>query len=134
MQAFKEEVESLNQRQYNIIKFISKEFTPAKRLYEILILEELLKSKAISKAYLEAVLRDSLDDFDIISFANVLKHLSLKIFTVNAGRVDYEPLISVDGQEIKLQISDVIDESRFLYEQVKDLIDYNKKVFLKNIV
>ncbi|GMN89902.1 DUF3427 domain-containing protein [Francisella sciaenopsi] len=131
LQAFKEDVVSLDQRQYNILKFISKEFTPAKRLYEILTLEELLKSKTMSKTCLEAVLRDSLVDFDIISFANALEHLSLRIFTVNAGRADYEPLISVDGQEIKLLISDVIDESRFLYEQVKDLIDYNKKVFFE---
>ena len=131
MQAFKEDVFSLNQRQYNIVNFISKDFTPAKRLYEILILEELLKSKTISRAYLEKVLRNSLDDFDIISFATALEHLSLKIFTVNAGRADYEPLIFVDEQEIRLLISDVIDESRFLYEQIKDLLEYNKVVYFQ---
>ncbi|MDE5002724.1 DUF3427 domain-containing protein, partial [Francisella tularensis] len=87
-------------RQYNILKFLSKEFTPAKRLSEILILEELFKSNSISISELETSLKASLVDFEKTSFTNALLHLSLQIFTIHAGRQDYEPLISVNAQEV----------------------------------
>ncbi|ORU69975.1 DUF3427 domain-containing protein, partial [Francisella tularensis] len=79
--AFKEDIINLDIRQYNILKFLSKEFTPAKRLYEILILEELFKSNSISISELETSLKASLVDFEKTSFTNALLHLSLQIFT-----------------------------------------------------
>ncbi|MDE4945116.1 DUF3427 domain-containing protein, partial [Francisella tularensis] len=78
-------------------KFLSTEFSPAKRLYEILILEEHFKSNSISISELETSLKASLVDFEKTSFTNALLHLSLQIFTINAGRPDYEPLISVNA-------------------------------------
>ncbi|APC90789.1 MULTISPECIES: DUF3427 domain-containing protein [Francisella] len=131
LKAFKEDVTNLDIRQYNILKFISKEFTPAKRLYEILILEELLESKSMSISQLESVLRDKLPDFEKASFSNALLHLSLRIFTVNAGRQDYEPLISVNTHEVRLLVADLIIENRFLYNQIIDLIRYNKLIYTK---
>lgn len=129
--AFKEHVDELNPIQYNILKFISKEFTPAKRLYEILILEALLEYELINIAKLEVILMESLNDFDRDSFTNALKHLSLDIFTVNAGRQAYEPLVSISGQSVKLLASKEIKQNRFLESQVRDLIRYNKIVYPK---
>ncbi|MBK2113613.1 DEAD/DEAH box helicase [Francisella tularensis] len=131
LKAFKEDIINLDIRQYNILKFLSKEFTPAKRLYEILILEELFKSNSISISELETSLKASLVDFEKTSFTNALLHLSLQIFTINAGRQDYEPLISVNAQEVSLLVADLINKNSFLYKQIIDLIAYNKLIYAR---
>ena len=131
LKAFKEDIVNLDIRQYNILKFLSKEFTPAKRLYEILILEELLKYNFMSISQLETLVRGSLIDFEKSSFTNALLHLSLQIFTINAGRQDYEPLISINGQEVRLLVADLIVDNSFLHNQIIDLIAYNKLIYAK---
>ncbi|OEZ33420.1 DNA helicase [Francisella endosymbiont of Amblyomma maculatum] len=131
LKAFKEDIVNLDIRQYNILKFLSKEFTPAKRLYEILILEELLKSNFMSISQLETLVRGSLIDFEKSSFTNALLHLSLQIFTINAGRQDYEPLISINAQGVRLLVADLIVDNSFLHNQIIDLIAYNKLIYAK---
>ena len=127
----KEDIVNLDIRQYNILKFLSKEFTPAKRLYEILILEELLKYNFMSISKLETLVRGNLVDFEKSSFTNALLHLSLQIFTINAGRQDYEPLISINGQEVRLLVADLIVDNSFLHNQIIDIIAYNKLIYAK---
>lgn len=129
--AFKETENLLNAREYNILKFISKEFTPAKRLYETAILGILLEAKSISKQNLKRLLSMQIDNFDNESFENALKHLSLGIFTVNAGRQDYEPLIFIDNKSVFLAVSEAVLQNEFLYAQIRDLIEYNKLVYSK---
>ncbi|AIT09660.1 DNA helicase [Candidatus Francisella endociliophora] len=129
--AFKEVKNFLSTREYSILKFISKEFTPAKRLYEILILEILLESKSICLDKLEDLVTKQLTSFDKVSFENALKHLSLEIFKVNAGRQDYEPLIFIDDKRVFLAVSEVVLQNEFLYAQIKDLIAYNKLIYSK---
>lgn len=129
--SFKEDIAELSRRQYLVLKFVSKEFTPAKRLYEILILENLLVSNELETSQLESKLRESVSDFDIVSFNNALKHLSLEIFTVNAARQDYEPLISVSSGKVLFQTADLIKGSSLLESQLRDLIAYNKLVYLE---
>ena len=131
LKAFKENIINLDIRQYNILKFLSKEFTPAKRLYEILILEELLKFNSMTISELEDSVRANLFDFEKASFTNALLHLSLQIFTINAGRQDYEPLISISAQKVRLLVADLIVENEFLYNQIIDLIAYNKLIYAK---
>ena len=121
LKSFKETIAELSKRQYLVLKFISKEFTPAKRLYEILVLENLLVCDKLEVSQLESDLRGKLNDFDIDSFENALKHLSLDIFTVNAARQDYEPLISVSNGKVLFQIADLIKDSKFLESQFRDL-------------
>ncbi|MED7787928.1 DUF3427 domain-containing protein [Francisella sp. 19X1-34] len=131
LKSFKEDIVELDRRQYLVLKFISKEFTPAKRLYEILILENLLAFNSLSISQLESKLRESLSDFDMSSFENALKHLSLDIFTVNAARQDYEPLILVNDSKVLFLIGDLIKQSHLFESQLGDLIEYNKLVYLE---
>ncbi|WP_150467247.1 DUF3427 domain-containing protein [Francisella sp. SYW-9] len=131
LRSLKEDIAELDRRQYLVLKFISKEFTPAKRLYEILILECLLACDKLEISQLESDLRGKLNDFDIDSFENALKHLSLDIFTVNAARQDYEPLISISKGKIIFLIADLIKGSDLLESQLSDLIEYNKLVYLE---
>ncbi|ASG67114.1 DNA helicase [Francisella halioticida] len=129
LNSFKENIAELDRRQYLILKFISKEFTPAKRLYEILILENLLNCSNLVMSQLESKLRENLDDFDINSFNNALKHLALDIFTVNAARQNYEPLISINNGKILLIVIDLIESSCLLEFHLRDLIEYNKLIY-----
>ena len=131
LKSFKETIAELDRRQYLVLKFISKEFTPAKRLYEILFLESLLVCDKLEVSQLESDLRGKLNDFDIDSFVNALKHLSLDIFTVNAARQDYEPLISVSNGKVLFLVADLIKASNVLESQLRDLIEYNKLVYLE---
>lgn len=129
--AFKETENLLDAREYNVLKFISKEFTPAKRLYEMAILDILLDSENISIQSLKKLLLNQIDNFDSKSFENALKHLSLGIFTVNAGRQDYEPLISINSETVSLHIAEVLSQNEFLNAQIRDLIEYNKLIYTK---
>lgn len=131
LSSFKETIPKLDRRQYLVLKFISREFTPAKRLYEILILEYLLDCNILKLSQLESKLRANLDNFDTESFNNALKHLALEIFTVNAARQEYEPLISVNNGKVLLRITDLIKDNSFLESQIKDLLEYNKLVYIE---
>ncbi|MDE4965780.1 hypothetical protein, partial [Francisella tularensis] len=79
---------------------------------------------SISISELETSLKASLVDFQNTSFTNALLHLSLQIFTINAGRQDYDPLISVNAQEVSWLVADLINKNSFLYKQIIDLIAY----------
>lgn len=131
LQALKEVRELLKSREYNVLKFLSKEFTPAKRLYEILILDILLKCKKIALEELESLLVKQINYFNNASFKTALQHLSLDVFRINAGRQDYEPLISVENEIVELLVFDLINQNEFLHNQIKDLIDYNKLAYAK---
>ena len=80
---------------------------------------------------LESKLRESLSDFNMSSFENALKHLSLNIFTVNAARQDYEPLIFINDGNVLFLIADLIKDSHWFESQLRDLIEYNKLVYLE---
>ncbi|MDE5035574.1 DUF3427 domain-containing protein, partial [Francisella tularensis] len=94
-------------------------------------LEELFKSNSISISEIETSLKASLVDFEKTSLTNALLHLSLQIFTINAGRQDYEPLISVNAQEVSLLVAELINKKSFLYKQIIDLIAYNKLIYAR---
>ena len=131
LNSFKEDIPILNGSEYTILKFVSKEFTPAKRLYEILILEILLEKLEYKIDSLKELLKIEIKDFKVEDFTNSLKHLSLKIFTVNAGRQEYFPLIEVNKSIVKLSVYDTIAKNEFLMQQLKDLLVYNKNIFSK---
>ena len=126
LKSLKVDVPNLTTDEYNILKFISKEFTPAKRLYEILILESLIIKNVMVKNELIKQLSIQIIDFDILSFDNALEHLSFSIFTVNAGRSEYKPLIEIQNNNIKLQQLDLLQNNLFLYQNISDLLEYNK--------
>lgn len=85
----------------------------------------------MSISQLETLVRGSLIDFEKSSFTNALLHLSLQIFTINAGRQDYEPLISINAQGVRLLVADLIVDNSFLHNQIIDLIAYNKLIYAK---
>ncbi|AJC48344.1 DUF3427 domain-containing protein [Allofrancisella guangzhouensis] len=129
LKTFKEDIPNLNEQEYKVLKFISKEFTPAKRLYEILILEELLEKPLLEIKTLETLVTKEIENFNTESFQNALQHLSLKIFTVNAGRQEYAPLISLKDKNIFLLPHSTIVSNSFLNQQVQDLLVYNKLIY-----
>ena len=129
--AFKEPVNTLSNDEYQILKFISKEFTSAKRLYEILILEKLLDTPTISINDLKEFVESDIADFSQRSFTNALYHLALQVFTVNAGRVEYQPFISFDSENVTFLANDIITNNDFLFTQIKDLLEYNKIIYAK---
>ncbi|KEI35065.1 DNA repair helicase Rad25 [Francisella sp. W12-1067] len=129
LKAFKEDIPNLNEQEYRILKFISKEFTPAKRLYEILILEKLLKQSCMEVKNLERLVAQEIENFNIESFVSALQHLSLKIFTVNAGRQEYTPLIKLEDKQISLLPYSTIIGNSFLQWHIQDLLVYNKLIY-----
>jgi len=131
LQAFKETINILNNAEYQLLKFISKEFTPAKRLYEILILEKLFDTPTISIDDLKEFVETNVADFSQVSFTNALQHLALRIFTVNAGRAEYRPFINLDGKQVNFLAHDAINNNAFLFTQIKDLLEYNKIIYAK---
>ena len=131
LQAFKEPLNILNNHEYQILKFISKEFTPAKRLYENLILEKLIDTPFISIDDLRVLLEDNIADFAQQSFANALHHLSLQIFTVNAGRTEYQPLIEINNHNVTFLAYKSIMQNKLLSTHIKDLLEYNKIIYAK---
>ena len=131
LKAFKEPINTLNNIEYQTLKFISKEFTPAKRLYETLILEKLLDTPIISIYSLKMFVESSITDFLQESFIKALDHPALQIFTVNAGRTEYQPFISFDSENV-ISLSDgIIKNNAFLFAQIKDLLEYNKSIYAK---
>ncbi|MFT4693566.1 MAG: superfamily II DNA or RNA helicase [Francisella sp.] len=131
LQVFKEPINTLNNDEYQILKFISKEFTPAKRLYETLILKKLIDTPFISIDDLRMLLEDNIADFSQQSFANALHHLSLQIFTVNAGRTEYKPLIEINNYNVTFLAYKTIEQNKLLSIQTKDLLEYNKIIYAK---
>lgn len=131
LRAFKEDVDLLDSAEYQTLKFLSKEFTPAKRLYEILILDKLLSTPFVSIVDLKTFLKKYLTTFSLASFCNALEHLALQIFKVNAGRAEYQPLIKFDNHSVTLLINKMLNNNRFLLLQVKDLLAYNKIIYTK---
>ncbi|MGQ4002952.1 DUF3427 domain-containing protein [Francisellaceae bacterium CB299] len=131
LQAFKEPLNLLNNDEYQVLKFISKEFTPAKRLYETFILEKLIDMSFISIDDLRVLLEDNIADFSQQSFANALHHLSLQIFTVNAGRTEYKKLIEFDNYNVTFLASEIVKNNDFLSTHIKDLLEYNKIIYAK---
>lgn len=121
----------LGAEEYNILRFISKEFSPAKRLYETLILKKLLIEEEIFIDEVKDFLRSEIADFNEESFENSLKHLSLEIFIVNAGRECYDSLIAIKNNKIKLLPFVLIKNNSFLKEQIKDLLEYNEIFYFK---
>ena len=131
LQAFKEPISRLDNEEYNILKFISKEFSPAKRLYEILVLEKLLERPLVKIDDLKIYLSNNITDFEEESFVNALKHLSLNLFTVNAGRIQFQPLIDVDNQNVAFLAYEIINNNHLLFAHIKDLLEYNKLIYHK---
>ncbi|AXA32916.1 DUF3427 domain-containing protein [Francisella adeliensis] len=131
LQVFKEPIATLINNEYQILKFISKEFTPAKRLYETLILEKLLLNSSIPRSDLQSYIKNEITDYKRKSFVNALHHLSLRTFTVNAGRVEYQPLIKFDDTSVTLTVAKAIHANEFLLAQIKDLLEYNKIICKK---
>ncbi|MFC4892308.1 DEAD/DEAH box helicase [Pseudofrancisella aestuarii] len=125
------EIPKLSSEEYNILRFISKEFSPAKRLYETLILKKLLIEKEILINEIKDFLRGQIIDFNEESFENSIKHLSLEIFTINAGRESYGPLITIKNNKIRLLPFVLIKNNSFLKKQIKDLLEYNDIFYSK---
>ena len=131
LQAFKEPINMLSNDEYQILKFISKEFTSAKRLYETLILEKLFDTPSISICDLRKFLQNEITDFLQENLDNALNHLALKLFTVNAGRAEYQPLIEFDSHRATFLVYEMICCNKFLFTQIKDLLEYNKMSYAK---
>lgn len=129
--AFKENVPQLSTKEYSILKYVSKEVTPAKRLYEILIIENLLDTQQIKVSKLKAKLQTQINDFTNENFLNALKHLSFDIFTVNAGRSEYQPFITIKDNYIQMIDYDLITNNHYLLNSIEDLISYNKLIYTK---
>ena len=131
LKTFKEPIKALNNNEYQIIKFISKEFTPTKRLYEILILEKLLDTPTISIDDLKECVEANIADFSQGSFTNALHHLSLQIFRVNVGRAEYQPFIKFDNHKVTFLLYEMIRNNELLSAYIKDLLEYNKIIYAK---
>ena len=131
LKSLKVKVPELTPTEYNILKFISKEFSPAKRVYESIILEILLEYKSMNISELKQMLQTQILDFDCQSFDNALKHLSLNIFTINAGRSEYQPLIVIRSQKVELSQFDMINQNVFLKGQISDLLEFNKIFYIQ---
>ncbi len=74
-QAFKEPIKILKNDEYQILKSISKEFTPAKRLYETLILEKLLLNPSIAMSELQSCIKDETIGYIQDGFVNAWHQL-----------------------------------------------------------
>ena len=90
----REEIPLLNDKENNYLTFLSSFFTPAKRVHEMIILQELLVNEKINIEDIEEVLKNkySLKE-QKESIENAIKHLAKEIFISLSTAKEFLPIV-----------------------------------------
>ncbi|WP_294705057.1 DEAD/DEAH box helicase [uncultured Fusobacterium sp.] len=131
----REEIPLLNDRENNYLTFLSSFFTPAKRVHEMIILQELLVNEKINIEDIEEVLKNkySLKE-QKESIENAIKHLAKEIFVSLSTAKEFLPIVERYEDKIVL-VSDFKKsylENSYFKNMIDDLIRYNLAYVEKN--
>lgn len=131
----REEFPTLNSKESNYLTFLSSFFTPAKRVDEMIILQELLSQKKTEVEDIEKILleRYSLDN-QKENIENAIKHLAKEIFVSLSTAKEFLPIVERYDEGIVLCEDfkkSYINNSHFK-NLIDDLIKYNLAYVEKN--
>lgn len=125
----------LSEIEKNFLTFLSSFFTPAKRIHEMVILQESIKSAKISLKEVEDILEKKYKiKQQKENIENAVKHLSKEIFTSLSTMKEFEPILEkVNGEyKVSKDFKNGYENNKYFRELVEDLIKYNLGYVEKN--
>lgn len=125
----------LSEIEKNFLTFLSSFFTPAKRIHEIVILQESIKNTKISLEKIEDILEKKYKiNQQKENIENGIKHLSKEIFTSLSTMKEFEPILEkTDGEyNLNKRFKSGYENNKYFRELIEDLIKYNLGYVEKN--
>lgn len=125
----------LSEIEKNFLTFLSSFFTPAKRIHEMVILQESIKNVKISLKEVEDILEKKYKiKQQKENIENAVKHLSKEIFTSLSTMKEFEPILEkVNGEyKVSKDFKNGYENNKYFRELVEDLIKYNLGYIEKN--
>lgn len=125
----------LSEVEKNFLTFLSSFFTPAKRIHEMIILQESIKNIKISVEKIEDILEKKYKiKQQKENIENGIKHLSKEIFTSLSTMKEFEPILEkFDGEyNLNKSFKSGYENNKYFRELIEDLIKYNLGYVEKN--
>lgn len=131
----REEFPTLDSRESNYLTFLSSFFTPAKRVHEMVILQELLNKERVSIEAIGKILEERYSLYNQEeSIENGVKHLAKEIFVNLSTAKEFLPIIERYEDDIVLSgdFKKSYEGKLYFKNLIDDLIRYNLAYVEKN--
>lgn len=131
----REEFLTLDSRESNYLTFLSSFFTPAKRVHEMVILQELLNKERVSIEAIGKILEERYSLYNQEeSIENGVKHLAKEIFVSLSTAKEFLPIIERYEDDIVLSgdFKKSYEGKLYFKNLIDDLIRYNLAYVEKN--
>lgn len=131
----REEFSTLDSRESNYLTFLSSFFTPAKRVHEMVILQELLNKERVSIEEIGKILEERYFLYNQEeSIENGVKHLAKEIFVSLSTAKEFLPIIERYEDDIVLSgdFKKSYEGKLYFKNLIDDLIRYNLAYVEKN--
>ena len=131
----REEFPTLDSRESNYLTFLSSFFTPAKRVHEMVILQELLNKERVSIEEIGKILEERYSLYNQEeSIENGVKHLAKEIFVSLSTAKEFLPIIERYEDDIVLSgdFKKSYEGKLYFKNLIDDLIRYNLAYVEKN--
>ena len=131
----REEFPTLDSRESNYLTFLSSFFTPAKRIHEMIILQELLNKERVSIEEIGKILEERYSLYNQEeSIENGVKHLAKEIFVSLSTAKEFLPIIERYEDDIVLSgdFKKSYEGKLYFKNLIDDLIRYNLAYVEKN--
>lgn len=131
----REEFPTLDSRESNYLTFLSSFFTPAKRVHEMVILQELLNKERVSIEAIGKILEERYSLYNQEeSIENGVKHLAKEIFVSLSTAKEFLPIIERYEDDIVLSgdFKKSYEGKLYFKNLIDDLIRYNLAYVEKN--
>ena len=131
----REEFPTLDSRESNYLTFLSSFFTPAKRVHEMIILQELLNKERVSIEEIGKILEERYSLYNQEeSIENGVKHLAKEIFVSLSTAKEFLPIVERYEDDIVLSgdFKKSYEGKLYFKNLIDDLIRYNLAYVEKN--
>lgn len=131
----REEFPTLDSRESNYLTFLSSFFTPAKRVHEMVILQELLNKERVSVEEIGKILEERYSLYNQEeSIENGVKHLAKEIFVSLSTAKEFLPIVERYEDDIVLSgdFKKSYEVKLYFKNLIDDLIRYNLAYVEKN--
>ena len=131
----REEFPTLDTRESNYLTFLSSFFTPAKRVHEMVILQELLNKERVSIEEIGKILEERYSLYNQEeSIENGVKHLAKEIFVSLSTAKEFLPIVERYEDDIVLSgdFKKSYEGKLYFKNLIDDLIRYNLAYVEKN--
>ena len=131
----REEFPTLDSRESNYLTFLSSFFTPAKRVHEMVILQELLNKERVSIEAIGKILEERYSLYNQEeSIENGVKHLAKEIFVSLSTAKEFLPIVERYEDDIVLSgdFKKSYEGKLYFKNLIDDLIRYNLAYVEKN--